>query len=397
MNYVPGNRLRRVRRVAPEIVLVLAIVLGGVSLWQAWDILNHLRSEARQSSRIFGTVVAALNDTSSGRRTEILLSLVQEITNTGLPLIVTDSSGLVTACANLPLEPNPCEPLSDDLRIVEYAAELDRATAPVPAPGGMLIHFDVTASGRRLTWLSIFQLAILGIAVTAGLWAFRAAAHRHRDRLWVAMARESAHQLGTPLMSAAAWIERLRDDQANPPEIARHLRADLDRLERVAQRFERIGRAGRRERVGVGALAARVAAYFEPRLPRHANKIILTVRAPSAGPMVTGDPVLIEWALEALVRNSIDALSGRGGHIAITVRREGDSVRVGVEDDGPGVGLDVRDNLFEPGVSTKSGGWGIGLALAHRIVEDVHGGQLRFEPTEAGALFVAEIPAEPAA
>jgi signal transduction histidine kinase len=113
--------------------------------------------------------------------------------------------------------------------------------------------------------------------------------------------------------------------------------------------------------------------------------------------MVTGDPVLIEWALEALVRNSIDALSGRGGHIAITVRRELDMVRVGVEDDGPGVGMEVRTNLFEPGVSTKSGGWGIGLALAHRIVEDVHGGQLRFEPTEKGALFVAELPAEPAA
>jgi signal transduction histidine kinase len=143
----------------------------------------------------------------------------------------------------------------------------------------------------------------------------------------------------------------------------------------------------------MGSLTARVATYFEPRLPRHANKIALSVDAPSAGPMVSGDPVLLEWAVEALIRNSIDALSGRGGRIDAIVRREGSMVTLVVEDDGPGVGIEVRDSLFEPGISTKSGGWGIGLALASRIIEDVHGGRLRFESIERGARFVAELPA----
>ena len=143
----------------------------------------------------------------------------------------------------------------------------------------------------------------------------------------------------------------------------------------------------------MGSLTARVATYFEPRLPRHANKIALSVDAPSAGPMVSGDPVLLEWAVEALIRNSIDAFSGRGGRIDAIVRREGSMVTLVVEDDGPGVGIEVRDSLFEPGISTKSGGWGIGLALASRIIEDVHGGRLRFESVEGGARFVAELPA----
>lgn len=372
-------------------------------MWQARGIVDHLRSEARETSRIFGTVIAALNEPES--QTQVLLDVVRQIRVMGIPLIVTDSGGGVTACANLPIDPDPCSPRSqgtlggqqalNDPRIAAFAQELDRVSPPIPAPGGWQIHFGSTQSGRRLTWLTVFQLGLLGVAVLAGIWAYRAAAQRHRDRLWVAMARESAHQLGTPLMSAHAWIERLRDGHADMTQIARHLRADLDRLERVAQRFERIGRPGRKDRVGMGALAARVAAYFEPRLPRHANKISITVHAPSAGPMVFGDPVLLEWAVEALVRNSIDALSGRGGHITLDVRRESDTVRLAVEDDGPGVGIEVRDNLFEPGISTKSGGWGIGLALANRIIEDVHDGDLRYEPLEQGARFVAELPVEP--
>ena len=394
---MPGKIGRRLRRIAPAISLGLALAVGGISLWQAWRIVSHLRSEARDTTRIYGSIIGVLNDPDPQVRTADLVEIVREITATGIPLVVTDSTGNVTACANLQFDPDPCLPTSPNLRdprIAAFASELGRANPPVINPDGLRIYFGATDLGRRLTWLAVFQLAVLTVAVLAGIWAFRAAAHLHRDRLWVAMARESAHQLGTPLMSAAAWIERLRDEQPDTKKIAKHLRADMDRLERVAQRFERIGRPARQERVGMGSLTARVANYFAPRLPRHANKIALRVNARSAGPIVMGDPVLLEWAVEALIRNSIDALSGRGGRIDASVRLEGNTVSVIVEDDGPGVGIEVRDNLFEPGITTKSGGWGIGLALASRIIEDVHGGHLRFEPMERGARFVAELPAD---
>ncbi len=390
------NLRKLFRRAAPAIAIVLAFLVGGVSLWQALGIVSHLRSEARNQTRIFGSIVAALQDTTPELQTDQLVAIVRQITATGLPLILTGPSGNVTVCANLPIEPDPCAVATGDFsdpRILTVARDLAQSNPPLRTPDSSRIYFGSTAAGRQLTLLAVLQLAVLAIAVTAGVWGYRSAAHRHRDRLWVAMARESAHQLGTPLMSVAAWIERLRDAEPDTKRIAKHLRADLDRLERVASRFERIGRPARQERVGIGSLTARVATYFEPRLPRHANKIALTVDAPSAGPMVSGDPVLLEWAVEALIRNSIDALSGRGGRIDAVVRREGKMVTLIVQDDGPGIGIEVRDTLFEPGVTTKSGGWGIGLALASRIIEDVHGGHLRFESTEKGARFVAELPA----
>ena len=388
---------KRLRRAAPTIALTLAFVVGGISLWQALGIVSHLRSEARDQTRIFGRIVGALTDTTPEIQMNQLLEITAQIRETGMPLVLMNRSGAVMLCANMTFEPDPCDPGVDqnlnDPRVVKLARDLAASNLPLMNADSSQIYFGSTPAGRQLTMLAVLQLAVLVVAVFAGVWGYRAAAHSHRDRLWIAMARESAHQLGTPLMSAAAWIERLRDEQPDTKKIAKYLRADLDRLERVAQRFERIGRPARRERVGMGSLTARVATYFEPRLPRHANKIALSVDAPSAGPMVSGDPVLLEWAVEALIRNSIDALSGRGGRIDAIVRREGNMVTLVVEDDGPGVGIEVRDSLFEPGISTKSGGWGIGLALASRIIEDVHGGRLRFESIEGGARFVAELPA----
>jgi signal transduction histidine kinase len=160
----------------------------------------------------------------------------------------------------------------------------------------------------------------------------------------------------------------------------------------VAQRFERIGNPARRDVIGLGALADRVAGYFRPRLPRHANPIEMRVEATGPGPDVTGDPVLLEWTLEALVKNAIDALQGRAGTIILRVGADESWGELRVIDDGPGVPRDIRRSLFEPGITTKRGGWGIGLALSRRVVRDMHGGELTLEQTERGASFLLRIP-----
>jgi signal transduction histidine kinase len=206
------------------------------------------------------------------------------------------------------------------------------------------------------------------------------------------------YQMGTPLTSLQGWIERVRSRPVPPADLADHLAADAERLDRVAQRFERIGNPAKREPVGLGALADRVAGYFRPRLPKRANPIELKVEAPGMGPMVLGDVVLLEWVLEALVKNAIDALQGRAGTIILRVGAELGLGQIRVIDDGPGVPRDIRRTLFEPGITTKRGGWGIGLALSRRVIEDGHRGQLVLEPTEKGTSFVIRLPlAEPAA
>jgi signal transduction histidine kinase len=228
--------------------------------------------------------------------------------------------------------------------------------------------------------------------VSVAVFAYRNAMAAQRDRLWVAMAREAAHQMGTPLTSLQGWIERVRSRSTPPADLADHLAADAERLDRVARRFERIGNPAKREPIGLGALADRVGGYFRPRLPRRANPIELRLEAPGAGPNVVGDPVLLEWALESLVKNAIDALQGRSGTIILRVGAAEGMGEIRVIDDGPGVAKEIRRTIFEPGITTKRGGWGIGLALSRRVVEDAHRGTLLLEPTDKGASFLMRIP-----
>jgi signal transduction histidine kinase len=382
----------RLRHLGPALVLVLVVLFAGVSIWQWWVVADHLRAQARVTSSLYGQVTAALADPSPDAGAEALLAITPVVTRSGIPIVVTDASGFPTMAANLPGDLGIGDP-----GIAAYVSEMDRMNDPIDVPGSGRLHFGRLPVSGLLTRLGFFQVGLLIAAVVVGVWAYRSAVRSDRDRLWVAMARESAHQLGTPLMSAGAWVDRLSSKSTPPEEIAEHLRDDLERLHRVAQRFERVGRPAKQEHVAVGAVAERVAGYFQPRLPRHANAITIAVEAPTAGPFVVGDPVLVEWALEALVRNALDALSGRGGRIELAVRDEGACASVRVRDDGPGIPPEVRANLFEPGISTKRGGWGIGLALARRIFEGVHGGRLSVEPSVEGTVFVAEIPVAPEA
>lgn len=381
--------LARLRRLAPELVLGLVVVFGAITLWQAFAVIKNLRDQARQTSRIYGQVIPLLADPDPNEVSVTLLALVTEIRQAGMPLVITDQEGRPTQVANTPYDHE------GDPGLPEYVAQLDRNNPPIEVQGIGQLHFGMLPAARRLSLLTYMQLSILALTIIVGIWAYRSAVNRDRDRLWVAMARESAHQLGTPLMSAEAWVDRLAEGTSDAPQVAKHLRGDLERLNRVAQRFERIGRPARRDHVALGATAERIATYFQPRLPKHANAVTLTVQAPDAGPTIIADQTLIEWAMEALVRNAIDALSGRGGTIDVSVDEDATSAYVRISDNGPGIPLEVRATLFEPGITTKSGGWGIGLALAKRIVDDVHGGRLSLDPNAASTVFVAELPKIP--
>jgi signal transduction histidine kinase len=204
------------------------------------------------------------------------------------------------------------------------------------------------------------------------------------------MARESAHQLGTPLSSLSGWMELLRERDEDPmiASAVAHMGGDLDRLDRVARRFERIGRPPKREPVDVCAMVERVAQYFRARVPTLAHSVSIA-SACEGGPVeVEGDVVLLEWALESLVKNAVDALAGRGGRVLISAGRlPGGDVRIRVADDGPGVPRELRARIFEAGFSTKERGWGIGLSLARRIVEQSHRGRLALVPSGRGAVF----------
>jgi signal transduction histidine kinase len=380
-------RRERLQRFAPTLAVVLVGLLACLSLGSGLLVLRHFSADATAMSRLYSGVFGGLNDPRAGGEAEALLRLGAQVRALGLPLVVTDTSGRVTAAANLPFR----APL-DDPRVQAYAARLDRWNPPIVDQAIGTVHYGPLPAQRQLAALAILQALTIAVMVAVAIFAYRSAMAAQRDRLWVAMAREAAHQMGTPLTSLEGWIERVRSRPGSPAGLAEHLAADAERLDRVAQRFERIGNPAKREPVALGALADRVAGYYRPRLPRHANPIELRLDAPGMGPMVVGDAVLLEWTLEALVKNAIDALQGRAGTIILRVGAEQGMGEIRIVDDGPGVPRDIRRSLFEPGITTKPGGWGIGLALARRVVEDAHRGHLTLEPTEKGACFVIRLP-----
>jgi signal transduction histidine kinase len=380
-------RSEPLQRLAPVIVVALVALLTGLSFGTGYLIFRHFKADASATSRLYAGVFGGLNDPRPGAEAEALLRLGEQVRSLGLPLVVTDTTGRVTAAANLPFEAE-----LDDPRVRLYADRLDRQNPPITDAAIGTVHYGPLPAQRNLVALAVLQGLTIAVMVGVAIVAYRSAMSAQRDRLWVAMAREAAHQMGTPLTSLQGWIERVRSRPTPPPGLADHLSADAERLDRVAQRFERIGNPAKREPIGLGALADRVAGYFRPRLPRHANMIDLRVEAPGAGPTVLGDPVLLEWALESLVKNAIDALQGRPGAIILRIGAEDDMGAIRVIDDGPGVPKELRRTLFEPGTTTKRGGWGIGLALSRRVVEDAHEGVLMLEPTEKGTCFVIRIP-----
>ena len=378
------------RRAGPLALVAAALLFGALSVGYAWIVARHLRTDARETSRLLGQVFAGLNDPREGAAADALLGLADDVRRLGIPIAVTDTAGRITALDNAPFGADASEPTRRN-----WIAELDRIHPPLIQPGVGTIHYGALPAARAFTGLAVLQGAMFLCLVLLAVWAMRARVTAARDRLWVAMARESAHQLGTPLMSLTGWIDYLRENPGTPGgELIGHLEADAERLQRVAKRFERIGRPARREPVGLGTVAERVVAYFRPRLPTLAHSVTLTLTSPGTGPTATGDPVLIEWALEVVVKNAVDALSGRGGRIEVDVESADSMGRVSVRDNGPGVAPEMEGQLFEPGASNKTGGWGIGLALARRIVEQQHGGRVAYEPgpTGKGAVFVLEFP-----
>src|SRR3989442_1887257 len=302
-------------RAGPPVVAGLALLLGGITFCYAWVVARHVRDDPRQSSSLLGRLLAGLNDPRPDAATDALLDLARQVRSLGIAIVVMDTAGHITALDNAPPAIG-----ADTARLRAWIAALDIENAPLVQPGVGTIHYGTGTAARRFASIAALEGAVLlCLALIAG-WAYRSQVAAARDRLWVAMARESAHQLGTPLLSLTGWIAYLRENPGtNGAELAEHVPADAERLERVAKRFERIGRPARREPVGLGALAERVVSYFRPRLPTLASPVTLALRATRPGPTALGDPLLLEWGLRAVVHKAIRAASGRGGRIDVAV------------------------------------------------------------------------------
>jgi signal transduction histidine kinase len=382
--------------------LILATAFLGLLGWYlvyTEQIVRVFRSDISTMTRMFAEVQAGLADPDPARANLALVRLQEIILESGVPLVLSSQGDTILAAVNLPFEANLATP-QGQRRVQEYLTRLDARNPPVGDPMLARIHYGDPPELQRLRWIPWFQVAGLMLTLSLGVAVVRAQRRAESDQAWNAMARELAHQLGTPISSLQGWLEVLRLPlEARPgnlraEEIADHVSHDVDRLERVSRRFELIGRETALEPLDLRSLVEGVERYLQARMPRLRPGARLDVAMEEGLPPVTGNAVLLAWALENLVKNALDALAGRQGVITLRGRRDGsDWVVIEVEDTGPGVDPSIRDRLFDPGVSTKTRGWGVGLSLTQRIVVRIHHGKLRLLRTGSeGSVFEIRLP-----
>ena len=398
------------RRFWPAALATASILLLGSYLIYTQYLVRQIQRETEIDARIFTLVQQGLLTLGDeGNAENALIDLQHQLLQLNVPLVAFNQAGEPYVAHKLPFESNLTSP--EGRRAVhEYAARLkaQRPTNVVAVPGQGEVIFGDPPIVQWLRWVPAVQVGAGVLLILVAFTIMRADMRAHREQLWSAMARELAHQMGTPLSSLSGWVEVLQltaDERIGMPDTARIgavMQEDVERLERVSRRFELIGKPPALDAVDLQKVIDELVRYFRPRLPHLARGITLRARVERGLPRVQANEVLLVWALENIVKNAIDALAGRGGRIAVLAYsgespsfdgRERGMVHLVIADTGPGIAPHLKDRIFEPGVSTKTAGWGVGLSLSRRIIEELHHGRIEVENRgRGGAVFDVRLP-----
>ncbi|HIF05695.1 MAG TPA: HAMP domain-containing histidine kinase [Gemmatimonadetes bacterium] len=387
----------------PVALATLFLVLFGWYLLYTRSLVGALNENQELTTEVFSRVQELIQDTASSQTSgssTALFEIQGIILGSGIPLIIMDPADSVLSVENLPFDADVFTPEGQD-RVRAYVRQLDAAgREPVRGAGGSLIYFGDTPQLSYLRWIPWLQASGLMLTALIGFLVIRYQRRAEQDKAWTAMARELAHQLGTPISSLQGWLELLGLPPEERPEgleteaVTEGIEEDLVRLERISHRFELIGLDPELETLDIREVVRDLERYLQARLPRLASEVLLIVDVPKNMPQFLGSEVLLSWALENVVKNALDALAGRGGEIRLKVRTGPTGwLHLRVQDTGPGVDPELRDHIFDPGVSGKARGWGVGLTLSRRIIEVTHKGHIFLLDNEGeGAIFEIRLP-----
>jgi signal transduction histidine kinase len=347
-----------------------------------------------------------------------ILNQIIEPNQFRVPAIITDSTGRRPRFwRNVDVPDTLAERPSDSLEALEtlrarkreMAATFDSIPIRVTLPGRgtpvrlsnrqftQYLYYDESWLIQELRVFPWIQFLFVGLFVMVGYFGFSYIRRSEQSSLWMGMAREAAHQLGTPLSSLMGWVQMLRSpdlDAQQREEALDEIENDVQRLQRVADRFSDIGSQPKLEQQNLVPIVLQTASYIRRRLPHRGQDIELSVDLPSTLEVEVNQE-LFAWVLENLLKNALDALEDEEGHIAVTGGRTDGRVYVEVSDTGQGIRRHQWGNVFRPGFSTKQRGWGLGLSLARRVVEVYHGGTLELKSSTVGegSVFRIELPA----
>ena len=372
----------QIRRV--KIVLVLAaVVIAVVSLVVSHVLIRDLAGEERAKMEVWAEAMRTLNHADENTDINLVLRVINS--NNTIPVVVLDPNGQVQAYRNIDID--RCDNAADTTaflarlgnqllasnRFIRIVLDDNRST------GYIDVCYDDSLMLRRLASYPHIQLGVVMLFVVIAIFALLTSKRAEQNKVWVGLSKETAHQLGTPISSLMAWVEILResypDDQLIP-----EMENDVKRLQLIADRFSKIGSLPEPVDTDLKEVMQHVVDYMDRRTSKRVKMIR---RFPDGEVRVRINASLFEWVIENLCKNAVDAMGGEGT-ITITVAEEQGKTIVEVSDTGKGIRKKDLRNVFRPGFTTKKRGWGLGLSLAKRIVEEYHKGRIWVKHSEVG-------------
>ena len=380
------DRIRQVK----IILVVTAIIIAVASLVISHILIKDLSNEEHNKMVTWAQALNTLNNATENTDLTLVLNVIKS--NNTIPVIVMSSKGEICDYRNIDINENNA---NDSIKALKKYAQsyyhsgkyikidLDGTT------DYQLVCYDESIMLKRLATYPYVQLGIVLIFVVIAIFALLSSKKAEQNKVWVGLSKETAHQLGTPISSLLAWTEILKESYPED-EMIREMEKDVKRLEIIAERFSKIGSIPEPKETSLNEVITHVVEYMDRRT---SSKVKITSNCGNTNIIVRINISLFEWVIENLCKNAVDAMEGKG-NIDIYTYKEKEKTIIEVKDNGKGIKRSDIKNVFTPGFTTKKRGWGLGLSLAKRIIEEYHKGKIYVKDSEIGkgTTFRIELP-----
>ena len=358
------------------------VIMAFVFIYYTQSVINKLKENSTRVVNAYAKLwqLVAVESTTGE---EINLIFEEVIQKSQFPIIVTDQIGEPQAWREVGVNWDDTTSLSRQ-RLKRLAKHMDQEKKPVLIYYGesqkelLYLHYGDPKFIQQLRWMPLVEIGVIVLLVLAAFISFRNIKRSEQRSIWVGMAKETAHQLGTPLSSLLGWLELL-ETRCGPEnkETLEWIKKDMKRLGKIAHRFEQIGSVPELKTTSLNPLVTEAVSYFKVKLPHNGLGVIIKENLGELKPIEV-NPELLSWVLENLLKNSLEAVDPKSGVIEVCTRMntEKKSVIIEVKDNGRGIPPKEQKKIFSPGYTTKKRGWGLGLSLAKRIVEEYHSGKI---------------------
>lgn len=373
------------------LLIVAAIVIAAASLVASHFLVRDLAIEEKNRMEVWAEAMRSLNTADENTDLNLVLKVIDE--NNNIPVIVTDDKGTVQTYRNVTLYGSN---LPDSLQMASHLARNMKASGHVIRiyldennKNGEFIDvcYDESLMIKRLAYYPYIQLGVVMIFVVIAIFALLTSKKAEQNKVWVGLSKETAHQLGTPISSLMAWTEILRETYPDD-DLIPEMDKDVKRLQLIADRFSKIGSLPEPVPVSLQQVLTHVVEYMDRRT---SHRVTIAAHLPADTIEVRLNASLFEWVIENLCKNAVDAMGDAGGSVTLTAGTAGQRVWLEVADTGKGIHKKDLRNVFRPGFTTKKRGWGLGLSLAKRIVEDYHRGRIFVKSSTPGVGTVFRI------